>query len=124
MGAELRGARRQHGLSLDELSAPTKISVERLKAIEDEDVDELPPLVYLRRLVHTYAAEVGLDPSETFKRYLHASISRHSASSRQKSREKHRTFSTNRRAQTSTSDSRSATTRKCSHRAVIFRSET
>ena len=43
-----RAAREQQGLSLDELSARTKIGLERLKAIEDEEVDRLPPVVYLK----------------------------------------------------------------------------
>ena len=70
VGGELRAAREQHGLSLDELSARMKIGLERLKAIEDEEVDRLPPVVYLKGLGHVYAAEVGLDPSATTQRYL------------------------------------------------------
>ena len=70
VGGELRAAREQQGLSLDELSARTKIGLERLKAIEDEDVDRLPPVVYLKGFVHAYAAEVGLDPTATTQRYL------------------------------------------------------
>jgi transcriptional regulator with XRE-family HTH domain len=70
VGGELRAAREQQGLSLDELSARTKIGLERLKAIEDEEVDRLPPVVYLKGFVHAYAAEVGLDPSATTQRYL------------------------------------------------------
>jgi transcriptional regulator with XRE-family HTH domain len=70
VGRELRTAREQYGLSLEELSARTKLGVERLKAIEDEEVDRLPPVVYLKGLVRAYAAEVGLDPSATTQRYL------------------------------------------------------
>ena len=76
VGRELRAARELHGLSLDELSARTKIGLERLKAIEDEDVDSLPPLVYLKGFIHAYAAEVGLDPIATTQLYLHR-IERH-----------------------------------------------
>src|SRR5512145_645329 len=70
VGEELRAAREQQGLSLDELSARTKIGVERLAAIEEEEFDRLPALVYLRGFLHVYAAEVGLDPISTSHRYL------------------------------------------------------
>ncbi len=72
----MRAARELHGLSLDELSARTKIGLERLQAIENEDVDSLPPLVYLKGFIHAYAAEVGLDPIATTQLYLHR-IERH-----------------------------------------------
>jgi cytoskeletal protein RodZ len=71
VGRELRAARELQGLSLDELSARTKISLERLKAIENEDVDSLPPHVHLKGFIHAYAAEVGLDPIATTQLYLH-----------------------------------------------------
>ena len=70
VGRELRAAREQHGLSLEELSARTRLGLERLKAIEDEEFDRLPPVVYLKGLVRAYAAEVGLNPSATAQRYL------------------------------------------------------
>jgi cytoskeletal protein RodZ len=76
VGRELRAARELRGLSLDELSARTKIGLERLQAIENEDVDSLPPLVYLKGFIHAYAAEVGLDPIATTQLYLHR-IERH-----------------------------------------------
>ncbi len=76
VGRELRAARELHGLSLDELSARTKIGLERLKAIENEDVDSLPPLVYLKDFIHAYAAEVGLDPIATTQLYLQG-VERH-----------------------------------------------
>ena len=72
----MRAARELHGLSLDELSARTKIGLERLQAIENEDVDSLPPLVHLKGFIHAYAAEVGLDPIATTQLYLHR-IERH-----------------------------------------------
>ena len=70
VGEELRAARERQALSLDELSTRTKIAVERLKAIEDEEIERLPPVAYLKGFVHAYAAEVGLDPNATAQRYL------------------------------------------------------
>lgn len=70
VGAELADARRKLGLSLDDVSAGTKISVERLSAIEAMEPARLPSLVYLKGFVRAFAAEVQLDPDTTTQRYL------------------------------------------------------
>ena len=65
VGAQLRLAREKRGWSRDELSARTKISPSTLEAIEECQVDRLPPVVFLRGFLSSYAAEVGL-PAEGF----------------------------------------------------------
>jgi cytoskeleton protein RodZ len=70
VGAELAEARQSLGLSLDEVSARTKISVERLSAIEQMDTAQLPSLVYLKGFLRAYAVEVQLDPDDIAQRYL------------------------------------------------------
>lgn len=70
VGAELLAARNARGLSLEELGARTKVSVERLDAIEQSDVERLPPRVYLLGFVKAYANEVGLDPDDVAQRYV------------------------------------------------------
>lgn len=70
VGAELAAARERLGLSRDDVSQRTKISVERLLAIEQEDVQNLPPMVYLKGFVREYAAAVQLNPQEITDRYL------------------------------------------------------
>jgi hypothetical protein len=72
VGAELAQARDRLGLSRDDISTRTKISVERLLAIEQEDVAALPPLVYLKGFVREYAAAVSLDPEDVTRRYIAA----------------------------------------------------
>ena len=72
VGAELAQARERLGLSRDDISTRTKISVERLSAIEQEDVAALPPLVYLKGFVREYTAAVNLDPEEVTRRYVAA----------------------------------------------------
>ncbi len=72
VGAELAQARERLGLSRDDISTRTKISVERLAAIEQEDVAALPPLVYLKGFVREYAAAVNLDPEDVTRRYIAA----------------------------------------------------
>lgn len=72
VGVELAEARQQLGLSLEDISSRTKISVERLVAIERGDVAQLPPLVYLNGFLRAYATEVHLDPDDIANRYLTA----------------------------------------------------
>jgi cytoskeletal protein RodZ len=77
-GVELADARRRMGLTLEEISRRTKISVERLSAIERGDQDNLPAPVYLNGFVRAYAAEVDLDGQDLAQRYL-AEVERTSA---------------------------------------------
>jgi cytoskeleton protein RodZ len=69
-GAELREARERHGLSLDQLSQTTKITVKILRSIETNQLEKLPEPVFLRGFLRAYAHEVGLDPAETVEQYL------------------------------------------------------
>lgn len=59
---ELRHARERLGLSLRDIADRTRIRVAILDAIENHDVDRLPPGVFTRGFVKAYAREVGLDP--------------------------------------------------------------
>jgi cytoskeleton protein RodZ len=59
---ELRHAREQLGLSLRDVADRTRIRVAILEAIENHDVDHLPPPIFTRGFVKAYAREVGLDP--------------------------------------------------------------
>src|SRR5262245_10951359 len=69
IGAELAEARRRKGLSLDELSDRTKISVLMLLAIERDDLKALPGGLFVRGFLRAYAREVGRDPEEIVRRY-------------------------------------------------------
>ena len=70
VGSELRQARERRGLSLQQISHITKISLRVLQVIEAADQSRLPAPVFTRAFVKSYAAEVGLDPEETMRRYL------------------------------------------------------
>jgi cytoskeletal protein RodZ len=70
VGAMLRDARERRGLSLDELSRRTKISVTILGAIENNRMEKLPGGIFTRGFLSAYAHEVGLDPKDTVRRYL------------------------------------------------------
>lgn len=70
LGATLRRARNQKGLTLDQLSRATKIGLSKLQALEDNDFERLPAVVYTRGFLRAYAREVGLDPEATVEQYL------------------------------------------------------
>lgn len=70
VGAELREAREQRGVSIEELSRRTKIGVPTLRALESGQTDRLPGGIFVRGFLRAYAREVGLDSEEIVRRYL------------------------------------------------------
>ncbi|MEN8198720.1 MAG: helix-turn-helix domain-containing protein [Thermodesulfobacteriota bacterium] len=69
-GSLLREHRLQKDLSLEEVSEFTKISLPNLRAIEDDDYDNLPPEAFCRAYYSMYAKFLELDPEETLASYL------------------------------------------------------
>lgn len=61
-GELLRHARAYKGVTLREAERVTKINRHHLAALEREEFEELPPLIYARGIVRTYARYLGLDP--------------------------------------------------------------
>ncbi len=69
-GGKLRRARERRGLSLRQVSAKTKISINALEALERNDISRLPGGIFSRSFVRAYAIEVGLDPDDTVREFL------------------------------------------------------
>jgi cytoskeleton protein RodZ len=69
IGSELRHAREQRGASLREISDRTRIRVPVLRAIENDDFQQVPGTVIMRGFLKLYAREVGLDPDYIGRRY-------------------------------------------------------
>jgi cytoskeletal protein RodZ len=69
-GAQLRLAREQRGVSLDQISHHTKIAVSVLEALEKNDVARLPGGIFTRAFVRSYAGEVGLDPERAVQDFI------------------------------------------------------
>jgi cytoskeleton protein RodZ len=69
LGRELAEARQRAGLSVEELSHRTKISVPTLLAIERNQMNTLPGGLYARSMLRAYAREVGIDPEDVVKRF-------------------------------------------------------
>jgi len=65
---ELCKAREAQNISLDDLTAATRISKIFLKAIDDGNFSLLPQ-IYIRAFIRDYAREVGLNPDEVIKKF-------------------------------------------------------
>ena len=70
VGMELRRARERARLSLDDLSARTKIRVSLLGAMEREQFERLPAGLLTRGFLRAYSREVGLDPEAIVRQYI------------------------------------------------------
>lgn len=64
LGRQLKEARLQKGMSLDDVQEVTKIRKKYLEAIEAGDYKVLPGSFYVRAFIKTYAEAVGVNPDE------------------------------------------------------------
>lgn len=69
-GALIRAVRESRGLALKQIAKRTKIGVNYLQAIEDDDFGALPALVYVRGFVAEVAKCLSLDPSHVAHSYV------------------------------------------------------
>lgn len=69
-GDELRRERTLREVSLEEISAATKISVRLLTALEEGNRAKLPAPVFTRGFIRAYCLHLGLDPVEKINTYL------------------------------------------------------
>ncbi len=63
IGATLRNARIQRGLSIEQAAQDTRISARFIEALEAERFDSLPAPVYVRGFLRSYASYLRLDPA-------------------------------------------------------------
>lgn len=68
-GRYLRTHRRSKGISLEEVSEKTKITLAILRQLEDEALDKLPAPAFVKGFIQAYAGVVGVDVAEALKRY-------------------------------------------------------
>lgn len=69
IGYQLRQAREQAGLSLDEIRDQTKIDIVSLRALENGDFNKISSPFFVRSHIRAYAKIVGLEPTYLLKRY-------------------------------------------------------
>ena len=69
LGTDLRKARERAGFSLPDLAARTRIPLNSLRAIEENDFAKVPPGIFVRSFIRSYAREVGVDPVSAVAEY-------------------------------------------------------
>ncbi len=69
LGETLRQARLDKGVSLADAARETRIRRSYLEALEAEDAAALPPQVYTRGFLKTYAEYLGLSPESMVDLY-------------------------------------------------------
>jgi cytoskeletal protein RodZ len=69
LGEQLKKIRGEGRISLLEISRDTKIPVRYLTMIEEGDYDSLPPDVYVKGFLRSYAEYLGVDPKKLIKIY-------------------------------------------------------
>src|SRR3974390_434475 len=69
-GESLKREREMRGVTLEEISAATRIATRFLRAIETEEWDQLPGGVFNRGFVRAVARYLGLDEENTVSEYV------------------------------------------------------
>jgi cytoskeletal protein RodZ len=68
-GAVLRRCREFHGITLEEASEATKVSMSYLKALEEDHIHEFANQAYLKGYLRIYATYLGLNPDDVARLY-------------------------------------------------------
>ncbi len=61
IGSSLREARTRQGLDFSEMEFRTKVRAKYLRALEDENFEQLPGHTYIKGFLRTYAESLGMD---------------------------------------------------------------
>jgi flagellar biosynthesis protein FlhG len=69
-GKILKQIREKMGIDLKTISAETKINTKILEWIEEEALERLPAMVYLKGFLRGYAQSLGLDPQKVVEEYV------------------------------------------------------
>jgi cytoskeletal protein RodZ len=68
-GAYLKQLREEKGLSLEEISTRTKITLKYLKALEEDDLGRVPNELFAKGFIRSYARCLGLDEQDILFRF-------------------------------------------------------
>lgn len=72
-GTRLRREREQRKITLDEISVSTKIGTRFLRALEEEQFDQLPGGIFNKSFVRAYARHLGIDEAQAVADFTLAS---------------------------------------------------
>ncbi|MFH0959731.1 MAG: RodZ domain-containing protein [Pseudomonadota bacterium] len=67
-GSYLKSIREEQGKNLEDISEKTKIAATNLDFLENDRYDLLPPIVFVKGFLKSYAKYLGLDPDDTVRR--------------------------------------------------------
>ena len=73
LGARLKKERERQGITLEQVSEATKITVRMLQALEEERFDKLPGGIFNKGFVRAYARHLKIDEQQAIADYLAAS---------------------------------------------------
>jgi len=68
-GAYLKSLREEKGKTLEDISQNTKIALANLEFLEKDRYDLLPPRVFVKGFIRSYAQELGLNPEGVSTRF-------------------------------------------------------
>lgn len=69
-GKTLKQIRERMSIDLETIAQETRINLKTLEFIEGEDIEKLPPLVYLKGFLKGYAQSLGLNPHKVVEDYV------------------------------------------------------
>ena len=69
LGAFLKREREKRNISLDDISAVSKINIKLLAHLEDDNYDQLPNPIFVKGYLKAYANYIGLDNKEVMSRF-------------------------------------------------------
>jgi len=73
VGQELKKERELRGISLKEIADSTKINIRYLRALEEDKFDMLPGKFFIKSIIKSYAAYIGLE-EETILDHFHQTL--------------------------------------------------
>ena len=74
LGQDLRRERELRGISLDEISNSTKISLRLLEALEQDRLEELPGEFFIKAILRAYANFLGMEENAVLNKYYMDSL--------------------------------------------------
>lgn len=77
-GADLCKIRKELGISLEKIAEETNIRISMLRAIEGDDFDSFPPMVYLKGFLKSYARYLQVDEHVIIDGYIKRVGTQHS----------------------------------------------
>lgn len=69
LGEKLKGIRENSGVSLNEIAKATKVRKVYLEMLENGEFEKLPPDVYVRGFLNSYARYLGIEAGDVMKLY-------------------------------------------------------